>query len=620
MGADKPAHIQAQIQRSFNAASLAFKQGPAGGGGGGGGAAGRNPDEHPFEVGHYLVVAYRDNSPRLAKILAVTGNKTEKNWQYYVHYFDFNRRMDEWVKVERILKLPSEANPLGKERVEAEAALHLLKHPGPASEQPATTASAAAVAPPAAAAAATQEGSESPRSRAESPRAVGGARRKRGRAYKTNNNNDDGDEEDEEEEEEGGGGRRRGARGEDDDEDEEDDDEEEGEEEDDDEEYQESPRGGAGGRGGGGGAYGGLRRQAVPYPASAADSSYSSAILSAFEEQRQKLRAVSGQDLGSGAEGPTTVDQLDHDEHEGLDAVQLLEHEEWTKIKNIGTVLLGRTYMECWYFSPFPKEYHPSGPVDSLYFCEFSLRFFRTKDELVRYQSKPNLPRHPPGNEIYRDSHVSMFELDGAVEKTYCQNLCYFAKLFLDHKTLVYDVDPFLFYVLCTQDERGYHPVGYFSKEKYSDMGYNLACILTFPSSQRQGFGRFLIAFSYELSKKEGKIGSPEKPLSDLGNLSYRSYWAGTLLNILDNYDGDALSINDLARMTSIVQSDILLTLDMLELVVWNDNEPTILADPDVIKDRMNKYPQNGLAVDPERLHWAPLYVTDIKKDRWKIG
>lgn len=48
----------------------------------------------------------------------------------------------------------------------------------------------------------------------------------------------------------------------------------------------------------------------------------------------------------------------------------------------------------------------------------------------------------------------------------FCQNLCFFAKLFLDHKTLYWDVDPFLFYVLCSQDDRGYHPVGFFSKEK----------------------------------------------------------------------------------------------------------------------------------------------------------
>jgi hypothetical protein len=41
-----------------------------------------------------------------------------------------------------------------------------------------------------------------------------------------------------------------------------------------------------------------------------------------------------------------------------------------------------------------------------------------------------------------------MFEVDGVKEKIYCQNLCLLAKLFLDHKTLYYDVDPFLFYVL----------------------------------------------------------------------------------------------------------------------------------------------------------------------------
>lgn len=269
-----------------------------------------------------------------------------------------------------------------------------------------------------------------------------------------------------------------------------------------------------------------------------------------------------------------TVEAQELDEHEGLDEASLREHEEVTKVKNVVKMELGKHGMETWYFSPIPKELLKDGIVEVLYVCEFTLNFFTRKKELLHYQSK-HKRRHPPGNEIYRNGNLSMFEVDGYSERIYCQNLCYIAKLFLDHKTLYFDVDPFLFYILCEVDERGFHPVGYFSKEKYSDVGYNLACILTFPCHQRKGYGRFLISFSYELSKKEEKVGSPEKPMSDLGQKAYIPYWISTIIDLLyvQCPDKGHMSIMDIAKITSIMAEDIVFTLNQLGILKYINGE-----------------------------------------------
>lgn len=158
----------------------------------------------------------------------------------------------------------------------------------------------------------------------------------------------------------------------------------------------------------------------------------------------------------------------------------------------LSSVVLGKYDMDIWYSSPYPDEYLS---LPKLYICEFCLKYFNSPLIMQRHVLKC-LYRYPPGDEIYRRNNISFFEVDGDKNKTYCQNLCLLAKLFLHHKTLYYDVEPFRFYIMTEADDEGFHLIGYFSKEKNSFLNYNVSCILTLPPYQKQGYGRMLIDFS----------------------------------------------------------------------------------------------------------------------------
>ena len=179
-------------------------------------------DAHPWALGHFLVVKYRDGSDRLAVIIERSksvqpeSNGDSSSWRYYIHYQDFNRRMDEWIHTSRVVKLPSEAY-IGEEKRKANVGISDTKL--------------------------TTEHDEK---------------------YSKRKKNAHGDDED----------------------------------------------------------------------------------------------------------GPTTVNELEHNEHEGMDEASLKEHEEITKVKNVQNVVLGKHIMECWYFSPYPKELFLNGPLEYLYYCE----------------------------------------------------------------------------------------------------------------------------------------------------------------------------------------------------------------------------------------------------------
>jgi len=285
-----------------------------------------------------------------------------------------------------------------------------------------------------------------------------------------------------------------------------------------------------------------------------------------------------------------------------------------TRMKNIELIELGRHRIKPWYFSPYPQELVT---LPCIYLCEFCLKYVKSRTCLQRHLAKCSWDILQGTKSIGKTTYP-FFEIDGRKNKNYAQNLCLLAKLFLDHKTLYYDTDPFLFYVMCEYDDVGFHIVGYFSKEKESSEDYNVACILTLPPYQRKGFGKLLIEFSYELSKFEGKSGSPEKPLSDLGLLSYRSFWTHAILSVLLDVQNKAssftgpddnipqITINEICERTSIKKDDVISTLQKLNLINYYKGQYVLTLNKDLVTKHKNDITKRNLKIDPKALHWTP--------------
>mmetsp|Transcript_17397 Transcript_17397/g.35106 ORF Transcript_17397/g.35106 Transcript_17397/m.35106 type:complete len:432 (+) Transcript_17397:36-1331(+) len=322
-------------------------------------------------------------------------------------------------------------------------------------------------------------------------------------------------------------------------------------------------------------------------------------------------------------EGPKNVEKTTSEDDHHKD-----HHDDVTKVRNFNEIQIGQYIMPTWYFSPFPAEYHR---FKKLLFCEFCLSFFGHKSELDRHLKRCSWT-HPPGNEIYRSKEtnieVAMFEVDGKKEEEYTQNICYIAKLFLEHKTLSFNTHPFLFYILCEVTPKGCVMVGYFSKEKYSEYNYNLACICTLPCHQKKGFGKFLISMSYELSKIEGRSGSPETPISDLGQQAYNSYWRAKIIEVLSERL-EPVTINELCKITSMTQKNVIETLKALDILQYDNREGHHIAIPESIikryKEKKARLEANKDRVyvrpcDPRKLRWYPFHAREINKRERKKG
>lgn len=128
---------------------------------------------------------------------------------------------------------------------------------------------------------------------------------------------------------------------------------------------------------------------------------------------------------------------------------------------------------------------------------------------------------------------------------------------------------------------------------------------MTLPCYQRHGYGRFLIEFSYLLSRKEGMAGTPEKPLSDLGKLSYQSYWKSTILSFIK--EKSMITIEEISKATGMNVHDIASTLQTFSMISYKEEEAESKYDIEIEKKYLNLLEKQRLKVDEDCLRWTPL-------------
>ncbi|EUB62393.1 Histone acetyltransferase MYST2 [Echinococcus granulosus] len=277
---------------------------------------------------------------------------------------------------------------------------------------------------------------------------------------------------------------------------------------------------------------------------------------------------------------------------------------------NIKEIVFGDWEMQTWYGSVFPPTI---ACLPRIYICEFCLSYVPHLVGYRRHRLRCKR-RFPPGNEIYRKDKLSFFEVNGALQKEYCHNLCLLAKLYLKQKT-VHEIDrvsAFIFYILTKADESGCHIVGYFSKHKAEEQDLppatfnNLSCVLVMPHYQRQGFGHMLIEFSYTLSRLEGRLGTPERPLSEPGLLVYRRYWRWVLLSFLQPYHHKNVSFEVISAATGMTTKDIITTLLDLGMLKYMRTKYFIVNDKAKIERILKEVgePRPDRRIDTSCLYW----------------
>lgn len=288
--------------------------------------------------------------------------------------------------------------------------------------------------------------------------------------------------------------------------------------------------------------------------------------------------------------------------------------------RNIDNVVFGDKLFAAWYPSEgFAKEIvgrdvaECRQMLERLYVCKYCFKY--SKEIVASIRHTKTCERRPdgdepmvPGRRIYEhfgadesgtklddEDGWDVWEVDGEDDPLYCQNLSLFGKLFLDNKSIFFDVANFKYYLLVfsSPSTSSRSVVGFFSKEKMSWDNNNLACIVVFPPWQRKGLGTLLIGVSYEISRREKILGGPEKPISKFGIGSYKRFWGAAIARfVFEVPDGEEVYMNldELARATWISKEDCLEALKAMGITDKSKKrDGAMVIDKRMVQDWVDK-------------------------------
>lgn len=243
--------------------------------------------------------------------------------------------------------------------------------------------------------------------------------------------------------------------------------------------------------------------------------------------------------------------------------------------------------------------------LDNLYVCEHCFKYTADESKMTLHRTLCPLrtPFPPLGRLVYSDtkSPYLIKHVRGFTHELFCQNLSLFGKLFLDDKSVYYNVDCFDFYILYgfdPQDEdisgsllrKYFKPMGFFSREVNSwEADNNLACICVFPPYQRLHLGQLLIEFLYALALVTpymARLG-PEFPLSPYGKVSYLRFWSKKLASLIttDLAHKKTITLLEIGNRTGFRKEDILLALEYMDVLQEDPHDERLFLSTEKVQE-----------------------------------